>query len=73
MPVSPLDYLRHIRDEAHYLAEESARTTKSQFNENETTKRAFVRSIEVIGEAAKRIPIRPAKPTEGKYVLRLGR
>jgi uncharacterized protein with HEPN domain len=56
MPVSPLDYLRHIRDEAHYLAEESARTTKSHFDTNETTKRAFVRSIEIIGEAAKKVP-----------------
>src|SRR5258706_16203541 len=56
MPVSPLDYLRHIRDEARFLAEESQRTTKSQFSENATTKRAFVRSIEIIGEAAKRIP-----------------
>jgi uncharacterized protein with HEPN domain len=64
MPASPLDYLRHIRDEARYLAEESARTTKSQFNENETTKRAFVRSIEIIGEAAKRVPgdLRPRHP-----------
>src|SRR5437879_13889968 len=56
MPVSPLDYLRHIRDEARYLAEESARTTKSHFDTNETTKRAFVRSIEIIGEATKKVP-----------------
>ena len=55
MPVSPLDYLRHIRDEAHYLAQESSRTTKVQFDINETTKRAFVRSIEIIGEAAKKV------------------
>jgi len=56
MPVSPLDYLRHIRDEARYLAQESSRTTKIQFDSNETTKRAFVRSIEIIGEAAKKTP-----------------
>jgi uncharacterized protein with HEPN domain len=56
MPVSPLDYLRHVRDEARYLATESSRTTKSEFVRNETTKRAFVRSIEVIGEAAKKVP-----------------
>ncbi len=56
MPASPLDYLRHIRDEARYLAEESARTTKSHFDTNETTKRAFVRSIEIIGEATKKVP-----------------
>ena len=56
MPVSPLEYLRHIRDEARYLAEESAQMTKSQFGANETTRRAFARSIEIIGEAAKKVP-----------------
>ena len=56
MPVSPLEYLRHIRDEARYLASESASTTKPIFQSNETLKRAFVRSIEIIGEAAKKIP-----------------
>jgi len=55
MSVSPLDFLRHIRDEAHYLAQESARTTKPHFDQNETIKRAFVRSIEIIGEAAKKV------------------
>ena len=55
MRVSPLDYLRHIRDEARYIAGGSARTTKSDFDRNETTKRAFVRSIEIIGEAAKKV------------------
>ena len=56
MSVSPLDYLRHIRDEAHYLTSESLRITKSVFDTNETIKRAFVRSIEIIGEAAKKVP-----------------
>jgi uncharacterized protein with HEPN domain len=57
MPVSPLEYLRHIRDEARYLAEQARQTTKAAFHENETSKRAFVRSIEVIGEAAKKVPV----------------
>ena len=56
MPVSPLEYLRHIRDEARYLATESARITKDDFDVSETVKRAFVRSIEVIGEASKKVP-----------------
>ena len=55
MPVSPLDYLRHIRDEARYLSGESARITKADFDTSETAKRAFVRSIEIIGEAAKKV------------------
>lgn len=56
MPVSPLEYLRHIRDEAHYLAEESTRITKKDSDSSGTAKRAFVRSIEIIGEAAKKVP-----------------
>ena len=38
------------------LAKESARTTKSHFDGNETAKRAFVRSLEIIGEATKKVP-----------------
>ncbi len=30
---------------------------KQQFTESETLKRAFVRSIEIIGEAAKKVPL----------------
>ena len=56
MPVSPLEYLRHIRDEARYLTEEAARITKTASEASETSKRAFARSIEIIGEAAKKVP-----------------
>lgn len=56
MPVFPLEYLRHIRDEARYLAVESTRFEKSDFDASETLKRAFVRSIEIRGEAAKKVP-----------------
>ncbi len=43
-------------DETSYLIEQSRSLTKAQFVENETLKRAFVRSIEVIGEASKKLP-----------------
>ena len=56
MSVSPLEYLRHIRDEARYLSSESSQITKAAFDSNPTIKRAFVRSVEIIGEAAKKIP-----------------
>jgi len=56
MPVSPLEYLRHILDETAYLRAQSTGLTKRQFTESETLKRAFVRSIEIIGEAAKKVP-----------------
>ena len=56
MSQSPRDYLRHIRDEARYLQEESRELTEESFARDATLKRAFVRSIEIIGEAAKRVP-----------------
>ena len=56
MSHSPLDYLRHICDEAGYLTEQVKGLSKESFLENETLKRAFVRSIEIIGEASKKVP-----------------
>lgn len=51
-----LDYLRHILDEADYLASQIANLTQSEFFADETMKRAFVRSVEIIGEAIKQVP-----------------
>ena len=56
MSLSPLEYIRHILDEAAYLSTQAGRLSKEEFSHNETLKRAFVRSIEVIGEAAKKVP-----------------
>jgi uncharacterized protein with HEPN domain len=55
MPLSQLEYLRHILDETEYLISHSKRLSESQFMHSETLKRAFVRSIEIIGEASKKI------------------
>jgi len=43
-------------DEAEYLLSESQRVSKDQFLQDETLKRACVRSIGIIGEASKKIP-----------------
>jgi uncharacterized protein with HEPN domain len=56
MSLSPLEYLRHILDEAEYLTTQATALSKEQFIQDETVKRAFVRSIEIIGEAAKKVP-----------------
>lgn len=56
MPLSPLEFLRHILDEIAYLMDETQRLSKEQFLKDATLKRAFVRSIEIIGEASKKIP-----------------
>ena len=51
-----VEWLRDIRREAEFLARESSRTTREAFLGDEVLQRAFVRSIEVIGEAAKKVP-----------------
>lgn len=56
MPLTPLEYLRHILDEADYLISEKEGLNKEEFLQDATLKRAFVRSIEIIGEASKKVP-----------------
>lgn len=56
MSFEPHDYLRHIAAEADYLLERSASLTFETFSQDETLRRAFVRSLEIIGEATKKIP-----------------
>ena len=43
-------------DEAEYLINNSSKISYIEFVKNETFKRSFIRSLEVIGEAAKSIP-----------------
>lgn len=50
------EYLQHILDEADYLIEQSQGLDVGRFLEDDTLRRAFVRSLEIVGEAAKRIP-----------------
>ncbi len=56
MSPSMNDYLSHILDETTYLIKTSQSLEKKDFINNETLKRAFVRSLEIIGEAVKQLP-----------------
>ena len=56
MQPSTLELLRDILLEAEFLATQVARTSFDAFVRDEVKKRAIVRSLEVIGEAAKKIP-----------------
>ena len=56
MQLSTLELLRDILQEADFLATQVAQTSFASFVRDEVKKRAFVRSIEIIGEAAKKIP-----------------
>lgn len=52
----PLEYLRHILDETAYLIQQRSRFSLTQFLKDPTAQRAFVRSLEIIGEAVKKLP-----------------
>jgi uncharacterized protein with HEPN domain len=56
MPFSPDDLIRHILDEVTFLTSEVSSMSEEQFMVDEKTQRAFARSFEIIGEAAKKIP-----------------
>lgn len=56
MSFEPREYLRHILAEADYLLQHSQGLGKAAFSESETLRRAFVRSLEIIGEATKKLP-----------------
>jgi uncharacterized protein with HEPN domain len=56
MPKDPVEYLKHILDECAYIKSViTPDLDKNEFLENETLKRAVVRSLEIIGEATKKI------------------
>lgn len=57
MSKEPIEYLKHIHDECSYIVSViTDQTTLDDFLSNETLKRAIVRSLEIIGEATKKIP-----------------
>ena len=56
MPRSVREYLQHILDETDYLMERSQGVSEEFFLKDPTLQRAFARSIEIIGEAAKQVP-----------------
>ena len=56
MSLSTLEFLRHILDEILYLEEVAARYGGPGLLDDPTRCRAVVRSLEIIGEAAKRVP-----------------
>lgn len=56
MSFEPREYLRHMLAEADYLVTSSRSMSREGFLADETLKRAFVRSLEIIGEAAKKLP-----------------
>ena len=56
MLATTVELLRDILREAEFLKTHAAQTTRDGFLADEVLKRAFVRSLEIIGEAAKKVP-----------------
>lgn len=56
MPHSIDDLLHHIWDEIEYLDKNSV-ISKEEFLGNQTLQRAFIRSLEIIGEDVKKLPL----------------
>jgi len=56
MSTSAHDILRHISVEAQFLARAISGVSAEDFGQDEVLMRACVRSIEVIGEATKKLP-----------------
>jgi len=57
MSKEAVEYLKHIHDESLYIISVIHNDlSKDDFLRDETLKRAVVRSLEIIGEASKKIP-----------------
>ncbi|HAT75537.1 MAG TPA: DUF86 domain-containing protein [Flavobacterium sp.] len=56
MSKDPKEFLRHILDECSYIISVSENLSFEDFLEDATLKRAVVRSLEIVGEATKKIP-----------------
>ncbi len=56
MSVSTIERLRHIRDEIEFINETCSGTEREDVLGDQALRRAVVRSLEIIGEAAKNLP-----------------
>jgi uncharacterized protein with HEPN domain len=64
MSYEPREFLRHILAETEFLVALRPRVTRQALDEDPTLQRAVVRSLEIIGEATKRVStdVREANP-----------
>ncbi len=56
MSPSLIEFLNHIKKETEFLLRNSQNISYDEFISGEFTSRAFLRSLEIIGEAVKKIP-----------------
>lgn len=56
MSISVIDFLKHIKTEIDFLLKHTENLSFESFSQNEVLPKACVRSLEIIGEASKKIP-----------------
>ncbi len=56
MQPSTIQFLEHIQSELQYIINDIADTTFDEFVANTRQNKAIVRSLEIVGEASKKIP-----------------
>ena len=56
MSKDPIEFIKHIVDECSYIISVTYNISKDKFLDDETLKRAVARSLDIIGEATKKIP-----------------
>lgn len=56
MSISMVERLRHIEQEARFLMDAQAEHSRDEAEADRYVRRAIIRSLEVIGEAAKNLP-----------------
>lgn len=52
---SEVEYLKHIKEETSFIIEYTNSITEEDFSNNLVLRKAIIRSLEVIGEATKRV------------------
>lgn len=57
MSKSATEFLHHILDELIFLEEKSKQMSETEFMDDPVSQRAFARSLEIIGEAVKLMPV----------------
>ena len=57
MSHSIIEFIQHIKDELNFLENNSQNLDYDSFYEDEVLKRAFARSLEIVGEAVKNVPV----------------
>ena len=56
MSLSYVDFLKHINDEIAFVLSKTEGISQEDFNKDDVLSRAVIRSLEIVGEASKKLP-----------------